>query len=137
MSDLNISIIKGRLTADPDKRTAKSGTTVTSFSIANNIYAGGSEDYVNFFDCVAFAKKAEVIADHFHKGSSILIRGEAKQERWETSEGKKQSKVRFTVLDFDFLDKKSDQCDKTDTEKFGGKFDEPHDSPFDDSQVPF
>ena len=131
MSDINTTIIKGRLTADPERRETKDGTAVVSFSLANNIYAKGSEDYVNFFDCVIFGKRAEVIAEHFRKGSGIIVQGQIKQERWE-SEGKKFSKVRVQVRDFNFMDKKTDVGNA-----FGGTEAKVDDNPFSADDVPF
>ena len=44
----------GRLTADPELKFTNKGTSVTNFSIAVN-RKKGEEDYVSYFDCIAWA----------------------------------------------------------------------------------
>jgi single-strand DNA-binding protein len=105
-SDLNKAILIGRLTRDPELRYTQSGTSVCSFSIANNrTYVAGGEkkETVSYFNCVAWAKTGEVIAEYCKKGQRIGIEGRLQQRSWDDQEGKKRQVVEVVVDNFQFL----------------------------------
>ena len=57
---LNIAIIMGRLTADPELRTTGSGIAVTSFTVAvDRSYRSGEERQTDFINVVAWRQTAE------------------------------------------------------------------------------
>ena len=95
----------GGLVRDPElKYLPNSGKPVAEFSIAvDDAYS----DYTNFFDCVAYDKTAENIANYFKQGKKIGISGRLRQDRWE-KEGQKRSKVVIVVYQFDFIGKKDE-----------------------------
>ena len=99
--NVNLCILAGRLTRNPELKYTPSGKAVCEFSIAVNRY--GKDDEADFFDCVAWEKKAEAISQHFTKGKPIFIEGSARMERWETKEGQKRSKIKFNVFQFQFV----------------------------------
>jgi len=96
----------GNLTADPELRYIKdSGKALVTFTIAvNERYS----DHTNFFDCQAWDKTADNIANHFKKGKAIGVTGRLKQERWENKEGQNRSKIIIVVEQFDFIGKKDE-----------------------------
>jgi len=105
-SDLNKAILIGRLTKDPELRYTQGGTSVCSFSIANNrtyVSAGEKKETVSFFNCVAWAKTGEVIAEYCKKGQRIGIEGRLQQRSWDDQEGKKRQTVEIVVDNFQFL----------------------------------
>ncbi len=109
--DLNRVILIGRLTRDPEVRSLPSGTMLTTFSIANNrIYyvAETKKEEVSFFECTAFGRTGETIAQYFKKGRSIAVEGRLRQGRWEDQEGNKKSRVEIVVEGFNFLSSKSE-----------------------------
>lgn len=101
------AIIVGNLTRDPELRTTASGTQVCSISVAvNRSYKGSSgeqQDQVSYFDCSAWGKLGETIAQYAHKGSGILISGRLEQRSWEDKEGQKRSRIEIVVDDFNFI----------------------------------
>lgn len=101
------AIIVGNLTRDPELRTTASGTQVCSISVAvNRSYKGNSgeqQDQVSYFDCSAWGKLGETIAQYAHKGSGILISGRLEQRSWEDKEGQKRSRIEIVVDDFNFI----------------------------------
>lgn len=114
MSDLNVVIIKGRLTKDCEVRTIPSGKTVTTFTIATNKtwkQDGEKKQKVCFIDCTAWGTQGDIIAKYFKRGSAILLRADLEQDTWE-SDGKKMSKHKLTVQDFDFVDKAGQPTDE-------------------------
>lgn len=98
---MNSVILTGNLTKDPDIRTTSNGKMVASCSIAWN---KGEE--VNYFDCIAFEKRAELIRDYCKKGNKILIRGELKQDMWQDKTGATKSATRILINEIEFLSKK-------------------------------
>lgn len=75
---LNVVILQGRLTADPELRTTQSGTPVTNFSIAverDRAEADGTR-LTDFFNIVAWRQTAEFVCKYFSKGRPIIVRGQ-------------------------------------------------------------
>ena len=59
---LNVVVIMGRLTAQPELRTTNNGTSVTSFSVAvNRSYSKDGNNQTDFINCVAWRGNAEFI----------------------------------------------------------------------------
>lgn len=68
----NITLV-GRLTADPDIRTAKNKekTKIANFSLA----VFRDKDTTDFFNCVAFGATAGLIESYFKKGLRVAVSG--------------------------------------------------------------
>jgi single-strand DNA-binding protein len=81
---LNLTIMTGRLTHDPDLRDTKSGIPVTSFRIAvRRDFAKKEEsDTTDFFDVIAWRAMAEFVCKYFVKGSMITIVGHLENRNW-------------------------------------------------------
>jgi len=113
--------ILGTMTKDIELRDTQSGVVIGSFSIAvNDKYKSKSGEYIekaHFFDVVAFSKTAENIANFFKKGSRMLIAGQLQQETWQNKDGQNRSKVVIKLESFEFIDRKSDNSQQTQTNK--------------------
>lgn len=96
----------GNLTRDPELRTTPNGRSVCSFSLAvNRSWKGAdgtTQEAVDFFDCVAWAKAGELIAQYTQKGRALLVSGRLQSRSWE-QDGQKRSKVEVVVEDFNFI----------------------------------
>lgn len=104
-NDLNTVFLVGRLTKDPEFKIVNNSSLV-NFSIANKrvyVQNGEKKEEVNFFDCVAWGKLADVIKQYTSKGKQVAIEGRLRQETWDTPEGKKASKVRIYVNNLQLL----------------------------------
>ncbi len=109
----NKVILMGNLTRDPETRTTPSGQSVTNFSIAVNRnwkdQSGQVQEQVSFFNCVAWARLGETIAQYLTKGNPILVSGRLDQRSWEDKEsGQKRSTVEVVVEDFNFVGGRGD-----------------------------
>lgn len=81
---MNIVILHGRLTANPESRTANSGTAIAGFTIA--VDGGKDKDgnkLADFIRCTAFGKTAEMISRYWTKGKEILVEGCLRQNDYE------------------------------------------------------
>jgi single-strand DNA-binding protein len=103
MSNLNVVVLQGNLTRDPETRFTAAGLAIVSFGIAVNGGFGEKEE-VSFIDCTSFGKQGEALAKFFTKGKQILIQGRLRQERWEDkTTGGKRSKLAVIVESFNFV----------------------------------
>lgn len=133
--NVNKVFIAGRLTRDPELRYSVSGTAIVSFGVANNHTWKGADDTSHeeacFIDVNMFGKRAEVINEHFSKGSSIFIEGRLQLNQWETKEGQKRSVIRIVANDFQFVGDR--QAKRTDFPQGAGSSKEDIDS----GDIPF
>lgn len=73
---LNVVVLQGRLTADPELRQTPQGVPVCRFSIAvERAYRSGEERKTDFINITAWRSSAEFVSKYFHKGSAILVEG--------------------------------------------------------------
>jgi len=95
--EVNVVILSGRLTSDPDYRTTPGGTTVGNMSIAVNRRVknkqGSWEDAVSFIDAVIWGEYAEKWQGRLKKGTPVIIQGSLRSRRWETKDGQKRTAV--------------------------------------------
>lgn len=101
MANYNRVFLLGNLTGEPESRTLPSGGAVTDIRIAvNRQYRnrqGENVEEVSYFDCTAYGRSAEVARDYLHKGNAVFIEGRLHQDRWETNDGEKRSKVKVII----------------------------------------
>lgn len=107
MASLNKVMIIGNLTSDPEIRYTPKGTAVCNLTVAVNRKwkdnTGKPCEEVAFVGCTAFGKTAEIIGEHLHKGSPIFVEGRLAQESWEDKDGRKQTKTKVVIQEFQFL----------------------------------
>ena len=92
MSFTNFVSVDGNLTRDAEIRYSSSGTAFSSFSIAHNRKVK-EKDEVSYFDVTVIGKHAEMITERLRKGTTVLVVGRLRQQRWEDDRGGKRSKV--------------------------------------------
>lgn len=97
---MNITILIGRLTSDPQVKLA-GDTTVAKFTLAVNRFKKGEADFIN---CVAFGKTAENIANFFFKGNQIAVKGRIQTGSYDAQDGTKKYTTDVVVEGFDFID---------------------------------
>ena len=101
MYDLNITTISGRLVRKPELKYSATGTAICEFTVACNW--GKGEKEVNFYNCAAFGKRAENIAEYLTKGSPVNIVGEHREHRWMNESGIYKNKWTLNVREFQML----------------------------------
>lgn len=113
-SDLNRVMLIGRMVKDPELRYTQSGTSVASFSIANNrsyVSNGEKREDVSYFNCVAWGKAGEIIAQYMKKGQRIGLDGHLQQRSWDDKQtGTKRYAVEVVVDNFQFLSSPSESA---------------------------
>ncbi|MBN1532645.1 MAG: single-stranded DNA-binding protein [Spirochaetes bacterium] len=137
-SDINRVVLIGRLVKDPDLRYTQGGSSVASFSVANNrsyVSSGEKKEIVSYFNCVAWGKLGELIVQYTKKGHRIGIEGRLQQRSWEDQNGNKRSTVEVIVENFQFLTPKGSGQEGGDDIPTPAPDSEPN--PFSDEDIPF
>ena len=100
---MNISILLGRMVRDPELRFLPNAkeTAICRFSVAINDRVGETKK-VYFHEVVMFGKVAQTVAQHFKKGSQILITGQLVQDRYVGKDGRNLQKVFVIANRFNF-----------------------------------
>ena len=105
---MNVLILTGNFGQDPEIRYFESGNTLAEFSLAVNSRKGG-EKITDWYNCKAWGKAAEVIADYCRKGSKVALTGQLKKETWQDKEtGRDRFKYVPTFNQVELLSSKKD-----------------------------
>lgn len=102
---LNVAIIMGRLTADPELRTTQSGLSVCKFTVACDRYS--KDKGADFIRCIAWRNTADMIAKWFSKGKMIAVEGSIQVDNYEDKEGNKRTATSILVNRVNFCGDKS------------------------------
>lgn len=108
MVSVNRVFVAGNLTRDPELKTIQNGQAVCNFSLAvnrkwNDRQSGEKKEEVSFFDVECWGRTAEIVAQYLKKGRPTLVEGRLKQDRWETDDGSKRSRVKILAENVQFL----------------------------------
>ena len=104
---MNIAILIGRLTHDPELKTTPNGVSVCSFSIAvERAYRKDQERQTDFINIVAWRGSAEFISKYFHKGSMIGIEGAIQTRRYQDKDGNNRTAFEVVANNVQFVESK-------------------------------
>lgn len=109
---LNLAILIGRLTADPELRYTPNGTAVASFTIATDRFGKEGEKETTFIPVVVWRKQAENCAEYLRKGSLAAVEGRINVRSYEDKEGKKRWVTEVVAEAVKFLSGKGDSAPK-------------------------
>lgn len=101
---MNVCVLLGRLTKDPELKTTQSGKSVVTFSLAVDGFKKGETDFI---DCVAWNATAENLAKFKKKGEQIALTGRITTRSYEDRNGNKRKAVEVTCNTIDFVGGKS------------------------------
>ena len=106
---LNKFLVSGRMTADPEIQT-KGESRYCKFSIACDRpkRRGEEKAEVDFFNCIAWNRNADVIVDWFGKGDMVTLVGAVHINRYE-KDGQKCSSTEIKVEEIHFSGGKKKQ----------------------------
>lgn len=104
---VNVAIIVGNLTRDPEMRYTPHGHAVTSFGVATNrrwMSEGVDKEDVEFHNVVAWNKLAELCSSLLHKGTKVYIQGRMQTRSWQGSDGVRRSRTEIVAADMVVLE---------------------------------
>ena len=106
---MNVVVLVGRLTDNPELRHTNSNISVTRFSIAvDRAYRSGEERQADFINIVAWRQTAEFITTYFKKGQRIGIEGSLRMNQFTDKDGNKRTTYEVVVNNAHFVENKRD-----------------------------
>jgi single-strand DNA-binding protein len=97
-SNVNVVVITGNLTRDPELRSTGGGTSVCEMRVAVNSRrkdgnTGQWVDKPNYFDVTVFGAQADNCATYLEKGRAVAVEGRLDWREWEAKDnsGKRQA----------------------------------------------
>ena len=106
MASFNKVMLMGNLTRDPELRYTSGGTPLCKLGLAvNRRYRQNDEwkEEVCFVDITVWGKQAENCNEYLSKGGAIFVEGRLQQNRWESEDGKKHSRMEVVAENVKFL----------------------------------
>ena len=91
-SNVNVVVITGNLTQDPELRSTGGGTSVCEMRVAvNNRRKDGRTgqwvDKANYFNVVVFGAQADNCATYLSRGRPVAVEGRLDWREWEAKDG--------------------------------------------------
>jgi single-strand DNA-binding protein len=108
VSNVNVVVITGNLTKDPELRSTASGTSVCKLRVAVNTrrkdgQSGEWVDKPNFFDVTVWGARGENCSEYLAKGRPVAVEGRLDWREWETEGGGKRQGVEIIANTVQFL----------------------------------
>lgn len=112
--NVNVVVITGNLTRDPELRSTQSGTSVCNMRVAVNGRRKNAHDEwvdkVNYFDVTVWGKRGESCAKYLAKGRPVAVEGRLDWHEYTKDDGKRQS-VEIVANSVQFLGGKPEDDD--------------------------
>lgn len=105
---MNIVIISGRLTADPDIRMGTNDTKIARYIlVVERRVKKNTERKSDFITCVCLGKNAEFAEKYLKKGTKVNVRGEWQTGNYTNKNGEKVYSNDCLVAEHEFAERKS------------------------------
>jgi single-strand DNA-binding protein len=118
MPALNVVMLAGNLTRDPEVRYSATGTPVATLGLAVNTRVKGQDSQWRedpcFIDIVVFGTQAEACGEYLEKGAPALVEGRLQYRTWEDSHGNRRSKHEVIAARVQFLPRPGPRADADD-----------------------
>jgi single-strand DNA-binding protein len=104
---VNVVVVTGNLTRDPELRHLGSGTAVCKLRVAVNSrrkdQSGNWVDKPNYFDVTVWGAQGENCANYLSKGRPVAVEGRLDWREWEDQGGNKRQSVEIIANTVQFL----------------------------------
>jgi single-strand DNA-binding protein len=118
MPALNVVMLTGNLTRDPEVRYSATGTPVATLGLAVNTRIKGQDGQWRedpcFVDIVVFGTQAEACGEYLEKGAPALVEGRLQHRTWEDAHGNRRSKHEVIAARVQFLPRPGPRADADD-----------------------
>ena len=106
-SNVNVVVITGNLTRDPELRHTGGGTAVCELRVAVNSRRKEGQEWVdkpNYFDVTVWGAQGENCANYLAKGRPVAVEGRLDWREWEAKDGSgKRQAVSIVANSVQFL----------------------------------
>ncbi|MDR1467629.1 MAG: single-stranded DNA-binding protein [Oscillospiraceae bacterium] len=105
---LNVCVLMGRLTGDPELRHTTTDIPVTSFTLAvdRSYVPPNGEKVTDFVDIVAWRKTAEFVCKYFSKGQLVAVQGSIQIRNYQDKDGNKRRAFEIVANNVHFAEPK-------------------------------
>lgn len=109
---MNLSILIGRMTKEPELRRTAQGDAVTSFTLAVNrdFKSKNGQQEADFIPCVCWKVLGENVARYCKKGSQVAVKGRLQSRSYENQQNKKVFVLELICESVQFLDSKTKEA---------------------------
>ncbi len=98
----------GRVGADPELRSTKSGMAVVQLRLATDRYSKSNETTeTDWHSVVVWGKTAEAVDRYVAKGDRVHVTGRLQQHSWQTDSGDRRSRTEVHASEVIFLDSRN------------------------------
>jgi len=98
---INMAIILGNLTRDPELRYTPAGHAVCTFGVATSrswtTAEGEAQDRTEFHTVVAWNKLAEICSQYLVKGQKVFVQGRLQTRTWNGQDGTRRSRTEIVA----------------------------------------
>ena len=103
----NLTILTGRLTADPEIKYTQNNVPVCSFTIAvERRQKQGEDRQADFINIVAWKNNAEFVSKYFSKGNMIGIEGAIQTRKYQDKDGNNRTAFEVVANNVQFVESK-------------------------------
>lgn len=110
MAGVNLIVLVGNLTDDPELKWTDTREAITKFGLAVN---EGRDKQPTYFNITCWEKLAETVAEYARKGRAVYVQGQMKRDTW-VDRDSEQKRERWYVQArvVQFLDRKPESDDR-------------------------
>lgn len=103
---MNVTVLTGRMTRDPELRRTGQGSAVASFTLAvdRDFTGKNGEKETDFINCVVWNKAAENVSRYCSKGSFVAVKGRMQTRNYDNAQGQKVYVVEVVCENVQFLE---------------------------------
>lgn len=110
---MNLIVLMGRLTRDPEVRNTGSDSRVARYSLAvDRQFKREGEPEADFFNCTVFGKGADFAEKYLKQGTKIVIRGRIQSDNYTNKDGQKVYGWQVIVESQEFAESKAASADQ-------------------------
>lgn len=110
MRSINLVMLAGNLTRDPELKHTQSGKTVCTFGLATNrnwtSEDGEKKEQTDFHRIVAWGRLGETCKQYLKKGRRVWVKGRVHADAWTDTDGVRRSVTEIVIDDMIMLDSK-------------------------------
>lgn len=118
---INRVVLVGRLTKDPEFRTAQNGVSVATFTLEvnRNFKNKNGEQQADFINVVVFRQQAENVNNYLSKGNLAGVDGRIQSRSYENKEGQRVYVTEVLADSVQFLEPKNNQSNNQPQQQSG------------------
>ena len=130
---MNLVVLIGNLTRDPEVRYSQSQMAIAKFTIAINRYVKDGDNQADYIRVTAFGKQGELVETYLKKGNKVAIEGRIQTGSYEDKDGKTVYTTDVIANRIEFVEKRGQGGGErpfgNNEPSFGNNFDAPQNNP--------